>query len=199
MRVSQEFQKTHAEIVERWHKLLHGARRGNIRCQFQLGQLYESDQLGDPDCEAARLWYHLAAKNCKKYAILNNPEAQYILAYAAYFYGDGRNGMDEGRDWFKKSAAKGYAPAQYMLGLFFYDGNGMEYDCIRAAFWWYKAAVQGHADSQCSLAKLYYRGEGGVPKDEKEAMYWYKAAADSGNTEAQFILGAYVQDFYRGE
>ena len=65
MRVSQEFQKTHAEIVERWHKLLHAARRGNIRCQFQLGQLYESDQLGDPDCEAARLWYHLAAKNCK--------------------------------------------------------------------------------------------------------------------------------------
>src|SRR5574344_828360 len=107
--------------------------------------------------------------------------------------------MDEGRDWFKKSAGKGYAPAQYMLGLFFYDGNGMEYDCIRAAFWWYKAAVQGHADAQCSLAKLYYRGEGGVPKDEKEAMYWYKAAADGGNTEAQFILGAYAQDFYRGE
>jgi TPR repeat protein len=199
MSLSQEFQKTHPVIVEHWHQLLRGARRGNIRCQFQLGQLYESDQLGDPDCEKARWWFRQAAQNCKKYALLNNPEAQYMLAYANYFYDEGGAGMDEGRDWFKKAAAKGYAPAQYMLGQFFYDGNGMDCDCTQAAFWWYKAALQGYADAQCSLAKLFYRGEGGVPKDEKEAMYWYNAAAANGDTEAQYILGAYAQDFYRGE
>lgn len=44
--------------------------------------------------------------------------------------------------WFRKSAKKGYAPAQFTLGVMYDDGRGVLHDEEKAIKWYRKAADQ---------------------------------------------------------
>lgn len=90
-------------------------------------------------------------------------------------------------------ATRGDALAQYNLGVFFDNGQGVPQDYKKAMHWYRLAADQsaGHegiADAQTNLGMMYQAGRG-VPKDSKEAVRWYRLAADQGNARAQFNLG----------
>jgi TPR repeat protein len=37
--------------------------------------------------------------------------------------------------WYRKAADQGFAPAQYNLGLYYYDGQGVPQDYAEAYFW----------------------------------------------------------------
>ena len=94
---------------------------------------------------------------------------------------------EEFRFW-TRLAEEGNAPAQYLLGGMYYNGQGVPQDYQLAVKWYRKAAEQGEADARYVLGVMYANGEG-VPQDYQQAAKWYKLAAERGNAEAQYNLG----------
>jgi len=74
--------------------------------------------------------------------------------------------------WFRLAAASGFAPAQYRLGLLYWEGFGAFRSAREAARNFRLAADQGHARAQYSLAVLYKDGEGVMPDDVQAYMWW---------------------------
>ena len=89
--------------------------------------------------------------------------------------------------WFRKAAERGDADAQFMLGTFYENGEGVPQDYQEAVKWYRKAAEQGNADAQFLLGGLYATGQG-VPQDDAEAVKWLRKAAEQGHAEAELML-----------
>ena len=53
--------------------------------------------------------------------------------------------------WFRKAAERGDADAQFMLGTFYENGEGVPQDYAEAVKWLRKAAEQGHAEAEMML------------------------------------------------
>lgn len=56
--------------------------------------------------------------------------------------------------WFKKSAAQGYAKAEFFLGLCYERGHGVAQDKNEALSWYRKAQTHGHPDAAKRIAEL---------------------------------------------
>ena len=81
------------------------------------------------------------------------------------------------------------AEAQFILGTFYYDEQGVvPQDYVEAFKWFRKAAELEHVDAQFILGVMYFAGQG-VPVDTVEAVKWVRMAAEQGNVDAQFTLG----------
>ena len=89
--------------------------------------------------------------------------------------------------YFEKAANQGLADSQYLLGLYYIEGKGVEQNEQKAAYWWEKAANQGHAKAQFNFAVCYENGKG-VKKSRDQALYWYTQAKENGNKEAKKII-----------
>lgn len=99
------------------------------------------------------------------------------------------NDPEKAAAWFHRSAAQGYADAQFNLGLLYANGEGVPKDPAKAVELFQKAADQDNADAQNNLGVMYYSGEG-VPRDTAKAAEWFKKAAAHGNADAQANLDA---------
>ncbi len=100
--------------------------------------------------------------------------------------------------WFRVSAELGEPAAQYMLGMRFQKGEGVEQDMAKAVKWFRLAAEESerHAAfpaAQASLGECYRKGEG-VGQDYAEAVKWYRLAAENGLARAQNSLGKCYED-----
>ena len=80
------------------------------------------------------------------------------------------------------------AQANYLLGIMYYKGEGVESNKKEAVKWLQKAAVRGHVQAAYSLAVIYDKGDG-IPQDQQEAVKWYRKAAEKGHALSQFNLG----------
>ena len=81
---------------------------------------------------------------------------------------------------YRLGAEKGYAKAQYNLGVMHDKGQGVLQD-YKEAFRWYKlAAEQGYATAQYNLGNMYDKGQG-VLQDNSIAHMWYNIGAANGN------------------
>ena len=95
--------------------------------------------------------------------------------------------------WYSMSAEMGNAMAQFNLGGFYYNGEGVLQDYAKAAEWWTKAAEQGYADAQCNLTLMYDMGQG-VAQDYAKAVEWCTKAAEQGNARGQCNLGVMYEN-----
>ncbi len=68
-----------------------------------------------------------------------------------------------------------------LLGLMYYNGQGVTQDYTAAVKWWRLAAEQGDVSAQTNLGGMYYNGQG-VIKDNVYAHMWFNIAASSGNS-----------------
>ena len=100
---------------------------------------------------------------------------------------------------FRPLAAHGDVKAQYLLGIIYLRGIGVEQEYAGALNWLRKAADQGDAEAQIGLGFLYDNGVSesssavmreryGI-RNAAEAVKWYRRAADQGNFNAQALLG----------
>lgn len=76
-----------------------------------------------------------------------------------YYYEKGKelskNGeYDKAFEYYQKAAEKGYAQAQFTLGVCYFNGDDVEKDLSEAVKWYRKAADQGHAEAQNALRVL---------------------------------------------
>ena len=89
------------------------------------------------------------------------------------------NDSKKSYEWF---AVRGYAPAQFMLGL-------EAYDRVNKIKWYQLAADNGHPSAQNNLANIYYIGKYGEPRNYAKAFKLYKMLADNNDVHAQYRLG----------
>ena len=99
-----------------------------------------------------------------------------------------RKDYAEAVKWLKKAADLGEPNAQYNLGLFYYNGQGVKQDFEEAVKWLKKAAGQSVVFAQYNLGVCYYGGQG-VKQDYAEAVKWFRLAADQEFPAAQYNLG----------
>ena len=90
-------------------------------------------------------------------------------------------------------AEHGDAPTQYLLGVMYDTGEGVQQDYQEAVRWYQRAAEQGHAQAQYTLALMYSSGTG-VTQDTREAARWYRLAAEQGHALGQVMLGQLHRD-----
>jgi len=74
-------------------------------------------------------------------------------------------------------AEQGDANAQFMLGGFYTQGQGVTQDFKEAVKWFRLAAEQGDAFAQFKLGGMYLMGKG-VPQDSEAARKWMKLSTD---------------------
>ncbi len=97
----------------------------------------------------------------------------------------------EAAKWFLKSAKRGNAAAQAIMGIWYQDGLGVDKNPLLAEKWFSESASQGLISSQTSLGKMYRYGES---PDIQEALRWFRKAAEGGDKEAQYELGMMYQE-----
>ncbi len=90
-------------------------------------------------------------------------------------------------------ARAGDPQAQFLAGLAYDTGAGVERNYEEAAMWYQKAADHGNAGAQANLGFMYSVGRG-VPPDVKEALKWYHKAAKNNFPTAEFDLGQLYWD-----
>jgi uncharacterized protein len=88
----------------------------------------------------------------------------------------------------KTAAEKGDAEAQYLLGLQYQAGDGIEKSPGEAAKWLRQAAEQGHVGAQGALGAL--QAKNGNADEAAEAAKWLQAAAEKGQADAMLALAA---------
>lgn len=100
-----------------------------------------------------------------------------------YFYNDEK---DQGIAYFRQSDAAGYAQGQFVLGLIYSQGNGVEPDMCQAGQLWLKAAHQRHLYSKVFLASNWMDGlfEGcELPVTDQELDGMVSQAAELADTQ----------------
>jgi TPR repeat protein len=140
------------------------------------------------------LWSHLAAQEAsdvqrafaaaRARAARGDVIAQYTLGSMLYY---GSKEMGQGVDWFRKAAAKNFAPAEFQMGQLYDFGFGVPKDDKRALEWYVKAAQHGSAPAARAVGEFYRRGRG-VKADAAQALRWYRQAADGDDLRAQYQL-----------
>ena len=75
----------------------------------------------------------------------------------------------------KAAAEKGDPEAQFLIGLQYKAGDGVDKDAAEAAKWLRKAAESGYAEAQSALGAM--QAASGEPGDAVEAARWLRAAA----------------------
>ena len=62
--------------------------------------------------------------------------------------------LDNAIEWWKKAAEKGYAEAEYKLGVCYHFGFGIKKSHKLARYWYEKAANQQHKSAKVALKTL---------------------------------------------
>ena len=91
-------------------------------------------------------------------------------------------------DYYRAAADKGFAPAQYNLGVMYEKGRGVMPNIAQAIKWWRKAAEGNYPYAQLNLGVLYDVGRG-VERNHKIAISYYRSAAKQGDMRAVYRLG----------
>lgn len=97
----------------------------------------------------------------------------------------------------RNQALHGFVKSQFMLGLMYQLGVGVEKDYAQALTWYTKAAAQKNAKAYYAIGLLYLNGEG-VARNYKTAQLWLEKAAFRGNAYAQYVL-ALLHEFGYGD
>jgi TPR repeat protein len=151
------------------------AEKGDVGAQKRLGYFYEIGWGVKSDWLEAAKWYGNAAE-------AGDADAVRTLGHL------GRNWVFKSPDTsdaaiyslIERQAQKGYAVAQWSLGVMNYrfdvSSHAGRRNAVEAVAWYRRAAEQGHPDAQADLAKAYAEGIG-VPQDSVEAYKWYDLAA----------------------
>ncbi len=162
------------------------AHQQHVLAQVEVANLYHQGHLIERNEEAAMKWYQAAAAQ-------NEPNSLYVIGMG-YIQGSSSlpQNFEMGVQYLKKSADKGFYPAQYALATLYLEGHPVLKDKFAAIEYLRQAAVGGSHDAQVKLAKILM--EFSIPQYDKVAFYWASQAAISQNQDALYLLGNFYVD-----
>lgn len=145
------------------------ALKGDVRAQYELGQMYE-DGFDLPQNNAeARKWYAKAAAQ-------GDIDAQYRLGSIYYWGQDVTKNYQEAYNWFKKAAEQGDPYAQFNLGVMHRKGRGTTSDYVEAYKWFSLAADQDDEDAKRHILSLEKEMSPNQLQQARQAIAdWHKA------------------------
>ena len=85
------------------------------------------------------------------------------------------------------AAEAGCLRAQFLVGLAYHTGRGVEVDYERAAAWYHKAAGSGDRHAIANLGVMSVLGQG-APADDAEAYAWVQSAVGLGHEWLRPVL-----------
>ena len=91
-------------------------------------------------------------------------------------------------DTIRQLAEQGKPDFQYLYGMSYENGWGVETDAKQAMAWYKKAANQKQAASYNAIGNLYRMGNG-VKPDINEALRWFRLGAEAGDSQAMLNVG----------
>jgi len=142
------------------------AEQEHTRAAFRLGQMHLNGLAGKIDYQEAKRWFLVAYKKF-------DPEVAYHIALLHDHKSGDMYNPDEAINWYLKSAGKGHAKSQYLLGLAILSRSHEEDE--DAITWIRRAAEQKHASANLFLFKRYFWGDR-VERDLMAAItYGYHA------------------------
>ena len=97
------------------------------------------------------------------------------------------------RAFLEEAAKRGYANAEYILGLIHWNGMGVAVDKNKAFALLVRAANHGVSNAQFDIGMMYELGLNGNANAEK-ARIWLEKAAGNNNPDALFILAMKYAD-----
>jgi hypothetical protein len=104
-------------------------------------------------------------------------------------------------EYFRRSAERGFAPAQVVLGYFYDTGRAITADPREALEWYKKAAQQDDPLAQWLVGRMIYAGLV-PPRDLNAAQKWLEQSGEHGDPFADYLLGKIAldrSDFSRSE
>ena len=159
-----------------------------------LDSLQRDTDAEKTDWMALPLWQDMAEKYGRALAALqsgadgNQPRAQSVLGGVFYWLGE-QEGIDRMNGFYREAArllrqaaGQGEMPAQYLLGVMYREGKGVNRSEQEAFSWLEKAAQGGYAPAQVALGAEYALSE---RQDAEKARFWYGKALAAGNGKAQ--------------
>lgn len=169
----QQIQIKHENLMNlSLRKEIKAARRGDNIAQMHLADFYAEDGTKHTDYAEAVRWYSYASKK-------GNMRAKYKMG--CIFDNEKIEGVrskEFGIQCFIELAEEDYPTAQYILGMKYYLGDGIEKDIGKAISWLKKAAFQGIVEAQKQLGNIY------LDLNLVEAKKWYYKASAAGDFEA---------------
>ncbi|MEX0423892.1 sel1 repeat family protein [Providencia rettgeri] len=121
---------------------------------------------------------------CKD-ALKGDPEAQFDLAG---IYSQDEKNYEAAFEWTRKSAAQGCSKSQYVLGLMYYNGFGIDTNWFYAFELFEKASKKNLPHAMTSLGFMYQHAQV-KPKNVNKAKELYVKAAKLGDPSAFNLLG----------
>lgn len=112
-------------------------------------------------------------------ALSNPTQASYPEGLVAYDGGQFDSALRE----FRTLAQRGHPGAEFMLGVMYFNGFGVERNQVIAAIYFRQAAEQGDAGAQLAFGSLHVRGVG-VVQDLVEARKWLTLCTRSNEVPA---------------
>jgi TPR repeat protein len=102
-------------------------------------------------------------------------------------YEDGLNAYEQGRfdqalSEFRRLAQQGHPGAEFMLGVMYFNGFGVDRSEVVAAIYFRQAAEQGEPNAQLAFGSLHIRGIG-VFQNMVEARKWLGIGARSNSPD----------------
>ena len=124
---------------------------------------------------------------CVCFFALTWPAMADALSDATRVYNTGD--YEQAAKLYRPLAEKGNAEAQYVLGMMYRAGRGVERDNKEARKWYQLAAEQGHPIAQFYLGWMYAHGKS-VPQDYVKSYMWINIAIanTSGEARKEFIV-----------
>jgi TPR repeat protein len=161
---------------------------GTPLAQYRYGRVLIEGKGGPQDPAGAVLWLGKAVEQ-------NHAEAATLLAriYLSNVTGGPARDPAKAAELLKRAATRGEAQAQYLLGLLYQNGSGVEQDLETALNWFLAAAEQQNIEAQFALSGLYLNGTEAT-RNIDEGMRWLRTAAAEGNVEAQVQLALLLDD-----
>lgn len=154
--------------------------RNDPQIQTLIGTFYHDGIIYEKNEAKAAEWWEYAA-------LQGDALAQANLA-KLYFQGRGKEDREKGNFWLNKSLAQNHPLALDLLGIQYYEGDGVPQNYNKAFELYKSSAEQGNFSGMFHLGIMYLEGNG-TNKNEKEAFKWLKKAAEGGVNEARFDLG----------
>lgn len=167
------------------------AERGDAVAQFDLGLAYD-DGVGveEIDWDKAAYWYDRAAKGGNTSAMFNLA----LLLGKGLIDLESKEKRDREQDkrlaayWLRKVAKRGDINAISLLGVCYFDGDGVRRNRPLGFKMMQQAAEQGYGLAQYNLSLLYLHGDY-VEKDFDKEFFWLQKAVENGCPEAYNNLG----------
>lgn len=132
--------------------------------------------------------YREAVQVCRKPAEKGEARAQYHLAKALR----GLQLYPEAVHWAKRAEQQQLPEAQYLLGLLYLEGQGVEHDAAKALGWFERAGDKGFLEAQYRAGSMLTWGEG-VESDPEKGSQWLIRAAEQEHPLAQAELGRFYE------